>query len=117
MVGFITSHVLDTSLGLPAEGIMIELISIKGNKRLLMNSAVTNSDGRLDSPIMEKNKFNKGTYELLFYVKEYFENKHKKSNKKWFLDIIPIRFIISDDSHYHIPLLLSPFGYSTYRGS
>ena len=78
MVGFITSHVLDTSLGLPAEGIMIELISIKGNKRLLMNSAVTNSDGRLDSPIMEKNKFNKGTYELLFYVKEYFENKHKK---------------------------------------
>ena len=59
MVGFITSHVLDTSLGLPAEGVMIELISIKGNNRLLMNSAITNSDGRLDSPIMEKNKFNK----------------------------------------------------------
>ncbi len=117
MVGFITSHVLDTSLGLPAEGIMIELISIKGNNRLLMNSAVTNSDGRLDSPIMEKNTFNKGTYELLFYVKEYFENKHKKSYKNWFFDIIPIRFIVSDDSHYHIPLLLSPFGYSTYRGS
>ena len=117
MVGFITSHVLDTSLGLPAEGIMIELISIKGNNRLLMNSAVTNSDGRLDSPIMEKNTFNKGTYELLFYVKEYFENKHNKSYKNWFFDIIPIRFIVSDDSHYHIPLLLSPFGYSTYRGS
>ena len=117
MVGFITSHILDTSLGMPAEGIKIELISINDNNRLLLNSAITNLDGRLDSPIMEKNKFNIGTYELLFYVKDYFDNKYKKPNQNWFLDIIPIRFIVSDDRHYHVPLLLSPYGYSTYRGS
>tara|TARA_Y100000746_G_C15435973_1_gene420644 strand:- start:108 stop:461 length:354 start_codon:yes stop_codon:yes gene_type:complete len=117
MVGFITTHVLDTALGLPGSGITVELFKVNSDTSVLINSAITNSDGRLDSPILSKENFVLGQYELLFNVKNYFERQSLLGKKEAFFDIIPVRCCINSVTHYHIPLLLSPFGYSTYRGS
>ena len=117
MAGFITTHVLDTALGLPARGITVELFKVNSDASVLINSAITNSDGRLDSPILSKENFVLGQYELLFHVKKYFETQSLLGDRKAFFDIIPVRCCIKNNTHYHIPLLLSPFGYSTYRGS
>ncbi|MFL2798503.1 MAG: hydroxyisourate hydrolase [Paracoccaceae bacterium] len=117
MAGYVTTHVLDTALGLPARGITVELFKVNSDTSVLINSAITNSDGRLDSPILSKKNFVLGHYELLFHVKKYFEAESLLSESKIFFDIIPVRCCIKSATHYHIPLLLSPFGYSTYRGS
>lgn len=116
--GYLTTHVLDTARGCPASGISIALYRVAGQSRQKIAEAVTNADGRTDSPILPKNAFQAGHYELVFSTGEYLRAAGLAAGETMFLDEIPIRFGIDDDSaHYHVPLLLSPFGYSTYRGS
>jgi 5-hydroxyisourate hydrolase len=112
-MGKLTTHVLDTARGTPAKGLKLELWA--GDR--LLKSAVTNADGRVDGPILEGEAFKTGIYELRFFAGDYLRSSGTLA-EPLFLDVIPIRFGISDQGqHYHVPLLLSPFGYSTYRGS
>jgi len=105
----LTTHVLDTMNGRPAAGMKIELWSL-GNSTLL-RTVTTNADGRTDSALLEAGEFAVGEYELIFHVGDYFGERR-------FLDRVPVRFIISDaTAKYHVPLLVSPWAYSTYRGS
>jgi 5-hydroxyisourate hydrolase len=116
--GYLTTHVLDTSTGKPAAGVAITLYKVAGADREKLAEAVTNADGRTDAPILGREAFAPGRYELVFEAGRYFDAQGVPSEDPRFLDIVPIRFGISQaDSHYHVPLLLSPFGYSTYRGS
>ena len=116
-MGRLTTHVLDTARGRPAAGLRIELFSLDEGRRLL-KSAVTNTDGRADAPLLEGDQFRAGGYELLFRAGEYFRASGTVLASPPFLDDIPIRFGIADPAqHYHVPLLLSPYAYSTYRGS
>lgn len=116
-MGFLTTHVLDTAQGAPAEGIKILLYRVSGNSHRKIAEAVTNSDGRTDAPILPKEKFKTGTYELIFFAGDYLRRTEQVTGETLFLDQVPIRFGMSEDDHYHVPLLLSPFGMSTYRGS
>lgn len=117
-MGRLTTHVLDTALGQPAQGLRIDLFRFEMDDRVLLKSAVTNADGRCDSPLLSDDGFRAGYYELLFHAGGYLMLSGAKLPDPPFLDLIPIRFGISNaDAHYHVPLLLSPFGYSTYRGS
>jgi len=105
----LTTHVLDTTSGVPAAGMKIELWSIDPSE--LLKSVQTNSDGRVDEPLLTGEQMRPGSYELVFFVGDYF-------GERQFLDRVPVRFIISDASaKYHVPLLVSPWSYSTYRGS
>lgn len=116
--GYLTTHVLDTARGLPAAGLQITLYRLTGETRRQLAQMVTNEDGRTDSPILPAAEFETGTYELVFAAGAYLDATGTPPEEPRFLDMIPIRFGISDpQSHYHVPLLLSPFGYSTYRGS
>ncbi|MCV3270264.1 hydroxyisourate hydrolase [Roseobacter sinensis] len=116
--GYLTTHVLDTARGCPAAGVVITLYRITQNGPLKLAETVTNADGRTDAPILDKARFETGTYELVFEAGPYLTASGVAPEHPRFLDSIPIRFGISEpDSHYHVPLLLSPFGYSTYRGS
>ncbi|MBE1296980.1 hydroxyisourate hydrolase [Phycobacter azelaicus] len=118
MTGYLTTHVLDTARGCPAAGMTITLFRVEGARREALAEMTTNSDGRTDSPILPQNGFGVGTYELEFDAGAYLRATGQASEDPLFLDTVPIRFGISDaDAHYHVPLLLSPFGYSTYRGS
>jgi len=115
--GYLTTHVLDTARGVPAAGITILLYRVSGNNHKKIGEAVTNADGRTDEPILGKTKFKTGTYELIFQAGDYLRARGVDSDPL-FLDQIPIRFGIDDAAaHYHVPLLISPFSYSTYRGS
>jgi 5-hydroxyisourate hydrolase len=108
----LTTHVLDVSQGTPAPGILIRLNRVDGDVRALVSTAATNADGRTDAPLGAA--LEPGIYELLFYVAPYFAERDHTS----FYDEIAIRFRIEETvRHYHVPLLLSPWGYSTYRGS
>ncbi|MGI2031425.1 hydroxyisourate hydrolase [Rhizobium panacihumi] len=115
----LTTHVLDTASGKPAEGLVIELYRIEGEAREKIRTVTTNGDGRIDGgPILNEETFVAGIYELVFHVGDYLRGQGVTLAEPAFLDIIPIRFGIADISaHYHVPLLLSPYGYSTYRGS
>ena len=115
--GYLTTHVLDTARGLPAAGLAITLYRIDGEARSLLAEVVTNHDGRTDGPILPKENFAPGQYELVFHAGDYLRAQGDDLAEPLFLDLIPIRFGLSEDAHYHVPLLLSPFGYSTYRGS
>lgn len=116
--GYLTTHVLDTARGAPAAGIAITLYRLSGDNREGIAEAVTNADGRTDSPILPKDRFAAGRYELVFHTGAYLDATGTPPGDPRFLDDIPIRFGMSDPgAHYHVPLLLSPFGYSTYRGS
>lgn len=116
--GYLTTHVLDTALGCPAAGLQISLFRIDGTARHLLAQMRTNADGRTDTPILPHDDFAFGTYELVFEAGAYLDASGVPAESPRFLDEIPIRFGISDlSAHYHVPLLLSPFGYSTYRGS
>jgi len=116
--GYLTTHVLDTARGLPAAGLEIELFRLEGGNRHSLARAVTNADGRTDTPILGQGAFAPGEYELVFHAGAYLDACGTPPEAPRFLGTIPIRFGISDASaHYHVPLLLSPFGYSTYRGS
>jgi 5-hydroxyisourate hydrolase len=117
-MGRLTTHVLDTARGRPAAGLAVELWAIEGAGRRLVGTAVTNEDGRLDRPALDGDAFAAGTYELVFRAGDYLRASASSLPDPLFLDEIPIRFGIADpQAHYHVPLLLSPFGYSTYRGS
>ncbi len=117
--GFLTTHVLDTARGVPAAGMRIALYRLGDDgAREALAEMRTNSDGRTDSPILPAGQFATGRYELVFHAGEYLDAQGVPAESPRFLDVIPIRFGISDtEAHYHVPLLLSPFGYSTYRGS
>lgn len=117
MTGYLTTHVLDTARGNPAEGLKIELFRIKGSDRTLLKTLVTNDDGRTNEQILPAAEFEIGEYELVFHAGAYLDASGTPPEAPRFLDIIPIRFGMSEPLHYHVPLLLSPFGYSTYRGS
>ena len=116
--GYLTTHVLDTARGMPAAGLGIVLYRVTDAGRDQITSAVTNADGRTDSPILPKGQMQVGTYELVFHAGDYLRATGQAGADPLFLDIVPIRFGLADaDAHYHVPLLLSPYGYSTYRGS
>lgn len=118
MSGYLTTHVLDTARGCPAEGIRIALYRVSGNSHKKIAEAVTNADGRTDTPVLPPEKFKTGTYELIFFAGDYLRATGQVDEDILFLDQVPIRFGMSDpDAHYHVPLLLSPYGMSTYRGS
>ncbi|WP_323769543.1 hydroxyisourate hydrolase [Antarctobacter sp.] len=115
--GYLTTHVLDTARGCPAEGMTILLYRVSGNSHRKIAEAVTNADGRTDAPILPKGKFKPGSYELIFGAGDYLRATGQAGDEPLFLDQVPIRFGMAEETHYHVPLLLSPFGYSTYRGS
>ena len=116
-MGRLTTHVLDTAAGKPAAGLKIELYRL-GDAPGHVKTVTTNSDGRADGPILDGDAFASGLYELRFHAGDYLRAAGAALPEPAFLDVIPIRFGIADpSSHYHVPLLLSPYGYSTYRGS
>jgi 5-hydroxyisourate hydrolase len=115
--GWLTTHVLDTARGCPAAGLRIELFRIDGDVRTAVSECVTNGDGRADAPILPRERFATGTYELVFHAGDYLRATGQAGTEPLFLDRVPIRFGMAEAAHYHVPLLLSPFGYSTYRGS
>ncbi|CTQ65807.1 hydroxyisourate hydrolase [Roseibium alexandrii] len=117
MAGYLTTHVLDTAQGCPGRGIKIDLYRISGDSRIFVRSLVTNNDGRTDSHILPSEEFETGTYELEFHVGAYFDAAGISLPDPKFLDVVPLRFGMSEEAHYHVPLLVSPFSYSTYRGS
>ena len=113
----LTTHVLDVYSGKPGKGISVELYFIKNSEKKKITSVKLNDDGRANSPLVEGENFIKGKYELVFYIGDYFKGI-SKVNDVPFLDDVVIRFGISDPSeHYHVHLLVSPWSYSTYRGS
>lgn len=118
MAGYLTTHILDTARGVPATGIKIVLYRLNGDARTQISETVTNDDGRTDSPILPVDAFETGHYELVFFCSDYLEDHGLAQGDLKFLGEIPIRFAMDDaTAHYHVPLLLSPYGYSTYRGS
>ena len=118
MDGWLTTHVLDTARGCPAAGLRIVLSRLHPAGDEFLAEAVTNADGRTDPPILPKGRLTPGTYELVFHAGDYLRAQGLAGAAPLFLDRVPIRFGIADASaHYHVPLLLSPYGYSTYRGS
>jgi 5-hydroxyisourate hydrolase len=120
-MGKLTTHVLDTARGLPASGLSVTLYRVgPGEDGALarVKSVMTNADGRVDAPLLEGEELVAGLYELRFAVGDYLRASGQSLPDPAFLDIVPLRFGIADASaHYHVPLLVSPYGYSTYRGS
>lgn len=118
-MGRLSTHVLDTVTGKPAAGVAVTLYRLAddgGRERLAMTA--TNADGRTDAPMLAGEAFRPGTYELTFAIGAYFRSTGLALPQPAFLDIVPLRFGIADpDGHYHVPLLASPWSYSTYRGS
>jgi 5-hydroxyisourate hydrolase len=118
MSGRLSTHVLDTARGKPAAGMKIELWAFDGESKSLVKSVRTNSDGRTDEPLLAAGAVKVGTYALAFYVADYFAARGVEMPTPPFLDVVPVRFSIADVSaNYHVPLLVSPWSYSTYRGS
>jgi 5-hydroxyisourate hydrolase len=116
-MGRLTTHVLDTALGCPAAGVDVALYAVDTGRQLLKQDK-TNTDGRLDTPILDSGEFKPGVYELVFQAGAYFRSCKLDLPDPLFVDEVVIRFGIADaDSHYHVPLLVSPWAYSTYRGS
>ncbi len=110
-MGRLTTHVLDTAHGRPAAGLRLTLSRVEGERRTVLIDCETNADGRCDAPLLEGDALVPGTYEIVFQVGAYF-------GAAGFLDAVPVRFAVSGVAeHYHVPLLVSPFGYTTYRGS
>jgi 5-hydroxyisourate hydrolase len=115
----LSTHVLDTVRGGPAAGVAVELYSLEPDgSRVAVSGALTNADGRTDAPLISAAAARVGTFELVFHVGDYFRRSGAITAEPPFLDVIPIRFSIADlNAHYHVPLLASPWSYSTYRGS
>src|SRR5512134_996029 len=110
-MGRLTTHVLDTANGKPGAGIAIDVAMLQAGSWKTLKTVKTNVDGRTDAPVLEGDSFRAGAYELVFHVGSYFKGQG-------FLDLVPVRFVIMDPAaHYHVPLLCSPWGYTTYRGS
>ncbi|MRX49439.1 hydroxyisourate hydrolase [Paracoccus sp. S-4012] len=117
MTGWLTTHVLDTARGRPAAGMAITLHRLRDGTREAIARVVTNGDGRTDTPILPAERFTPGTYELTFHVGDWLAAEGIAGTEPRFLGEVPIRFGMAEAAHYHVPLLVSPFGYSTYRGS
>ncbi|MGY2894034.1 hydroxyisourate hydrolase [Deinococcus sp. UYEF24] len=118
MSGGLTTHVLDTAQGRPAAGLNIELFRLEDTQRTLLKSVTTNADGRTDAPLIARGELQAGVYELMFDVAAYFTASALPLSQPAFLTQIPVRFGVADTNlHYHVPLLVSPWAYSTYRGS
>ncbi len=115
----LSTHVLDTAHGKPAAAMRLELYRVKGSGEMeLVKRTTTNLDGRTDEPLLGEADMRAGIYEIQFHVAEYFDSQSADMSKPPFLDLIPIRFAIADEkANYHVPLLVSPWAYSTYRGS
>jgi 5-hydroxyisourate hydrolase len=117
-VARLSTHILDLSRGMPANGVRIELFRIEGEGRAFVASAVTNRDGRTDEPLLPADSLPRGVFELVFHAGDYFRAIGIPLSDPPFLDQVLIRFGIDPAmGGYHVPLLLSPYGYSTYRGS
>lgn len=115
-MGRLTTHVLDTTRGRPANGIAIELQKQEATQWRTVVRTSTNPEGRCDAPLLSGESFAAGTYQLLFHVGDYFRGRDGATES--FLDVVPIRFgLAADGGHYHVPLVVSPWSYSTYRGS
>ncbi|MBD3882602.1 hydroxyisourate hydrolase [Phormidium tenue FACHB-886] len=119
MAGKLTTHVLDTAQGKPAAGVTIELWTIEpSGEKTLLKAVQTNEDGRTDAPLLSEGALKTGMYELVFFMGDYFAQQVDRLPQPMFLDRIPLQFGVADaDAHYHVPLLASPWAYSTYRGS
>jgi 5-hydroxyisourate hydrolase len=114
----LTTHVLDTAHGCPASGMKIELWLLDGPEPFLVTTARTNANGRTDAPLLAADETKGGHYEIVFFVGDYFAAKSQSLPKVRFLDKVPVRFSLTDgEASYHVPLLCSPWSYSTYRGS
>lgn len=117
-MGKLTTHVLDTMNGVPGESIQIDLYRIDGDSQTKIKTVTTNFDGRTDAPVLEGEEFVVGKFQLVFYVADYYKNKDVDLGEVPFLDDVVIRFGLGEkDAHYHVPLLVSPYSFSTYRGS
>ncbi|PMH11156.1 hydroxyisourate hydrolase [Vibrio splendidus] len=117
-MGRLTTHVLDTTHGLPGAEIKVELYKVNEDSTEKLATVITNSDGRTDAPILAGNYFRPGKYQLVFYVADYYRSKGVELDGVPFLDDVVIRFGLDDpEAHYHVPLLVSPYSFSTYRGS
>ena len=115
-MGRLTTHILDTASGVPAAGVSIRLYSLAGARELVA-TATTNADGRTDEPLAADEAFASGRYELEFDIGDYFAGRGQSLADPPFLDTVVIRFAVDAGQHYHVPLLASPWSYSTYRGS
>ena len=116
--GRLSTHVLDTHSGRPAAGVAIELHELAGERTYHVASAVTNADGRTDRPLIGERPLPIGRYELRFAIGDHYRSRGIDSGNPPFLDIVPLRFSIAEpEGHYHVPLLFTPWGYTTYRGS
>ena len=115
--GRLTTHVLDTATGYPVAGVKLALYRVSGNSHRKVKEAVTNEDGRCDAPILEGKDFQPGQYELIFFAGDYLRAAGTPLPETLFRDQMPRLVGMAEEKHYHVPLLLSPFGYSTYRGS
>ena len=117
-MGRLSTHVLDTALGKPAAGMVIRLYRVSGTSHKKIATVTTNADGRTDAPLLSGDDLTAGVYELVFCAGDYLRTTGQAGEGIAFLDEIPIRFGVPDaGAHYHVPLLISPFAYSTYRGS
>ena len=118
MAAKLSTHVLDIAQGCPAQGVQIELWSLADETRKLLKTVRTNADGRTDQPLLAAEEMRAGRYELVFCVGDYFAGKGASGTHVRFLDRVPVQFGIADaTASYHVPLLVSPWAYSTYRGS
>jgi hydroxyisourate hydrolase len=114
----LTTHVLDTARGRPAAGVVIELYEFSVGARALVARATTNADGRTDAPLIPAPEARVGQFELVFHIGDYFRAQGANLAEPAFLDLVPIRFAVADPrAHYHVPLVATPWSYSTYRGS
>lgn len=117
-MGRLTTHVLDTALGCPASGIEIRLFRIEGERLELLTTHRSNADGRCDAPLLDGDNYRSGVYQLQFAAGDYFRSRGVQLSEPAFLDEVLLRFgLDAAQPHHHVPLLLSPYGYSTYRGS
>jgi 5-hydroxyisourate hydrolase len=115
-MGHLTTHILDTANGIPAAGVAIRLFAL-ADDRTLLASVTTNADGRSDGPLLDGDAMQSGEYELEFDIGPYFNSQSPAAAEPAFLDTVVVRFSMRADERYHVPLLVSPWSYSTYRGS
>lgn len=115
-MGRLTTHILDTANGVPAADVSIRLFAVAANRQQVAMTK-TNSDGRTDAPLLEGDAMETGSYELEFDIGPYFASQASETGDPAFLDTVVIRFSVNANEHYHVPLLVSPWSYSTYRGS
>jgi len=117
-MGRLTTHVLDAAHGCPGSAIKVELYRVEGERLVRIASTVTNSDGRCDGPLLQGDDYRSGVYQLQFHAGDYYRARGTALPDPAFLDVVVLRFgIDAGQEHYHVPLLISPYSYSTYRGS